>query len=156
MDPLGEKSHKAVDKGHTPPTSAAILRKRRDHKDYDPYEVAAHWRIDAAKAKKMGAAMPANRWGDETERKRYRPDALSDELATKLKGMTKQRGDVTIVDALPKCVGLGKARDSSLRKKILAWTHSEAGREWVRCRQQMFGDGDVADDREGGDDIHRA
>ena len=100
--------------------------------------------------------MPANRWGDETERKRYRPDALSDELATKLKGMTKQRGGVTIVDALPKCVGLGKARDSTLRKKVLAWTHSEAGREWVRRRHQMFGDGDVADDREGGDDIHRA
>ena len=73
------------------------MRKRRDHKDYDPYEVAAHWRIDAAKAKKMGAAMPADRWGNRTERKRYRPDAPSDELATKLKGMTKQRGNVTIV-----------------------------------------------------------
>ena len=107
-----------------------------------------------SKCEKMGAAMPADRWGDETERKRYRPDALSDELATKLKGMTKQRANLTIVDALPKCVGLSKARDSALRKKVLAWTHSEAGREWIRCRKQMFGDGDVADDREGGDDIH--
>ena len=98
--------------------------------------------------------MPADRWGDKKERKRYRPDALSEDLQHKLDGMTKQLGGQTIVAPLPQCVGLGKARDSALRKKVLAWTHSEAGREWIRRRKEMFGDGNVADDKEGGDDIH--
>ena len=151
-----------------------------DQPDWDPYATRASWDITRETALCHGVGTPyanatTNPKGaaDPKFRKRYKPADVDDGLWAKVARTLRTRtsdgcyssscqipaapSQVDIhATALDRFVGQGKHKDSSLRRKVLEWRFSEAGKAWQQQRESILGkdacedeadlhDGEIAD-----------
>ena len=132
--------------------------------EWDPYATRATWSIDREGAVRHGVVTPyanasVNQSGTAAPefRKRYQPvdvdDVLWAKVARTLHAKAPRDGHASAssqvpaapsqvefhADALERFVGQGKHQGSALRRKVLEWRFSEAGKAWQRQRESFLG-----------------
>jgi len=123
---------------------------------WDPLGTRTHWNVPRKEcALAAGCSSAYNGWMSPEYRKRYAPAALPTAVSAKIRrvvhgepGSASSVPPQLTIDALPRVPGEETVVGSSLRGKIAGWFASEAGKEWVRRRAELFAEPNAPDDME--------